>query len=69
MQDQSYLGVHTRYSVKGKYRADITKTEVRNGKSYFAATISEKIRSYWQPLLSGINITEAEIQSYFTKDM
>jgi hypothetical protein len=69
MREEKHLGVTTRYSRNNLFKVEIHKETVMNGVTYYAAVISKKSRSFWQPLLSGINLTEAEIEGYFTQDV
>jgi hypothetical protein len=64
----SYLGVTIRYSNNQNYRVEISGQRKVGEITYYSAIISEKIRSYWQPVLSGVNLTDKEINDYFMRD-
>ena len=56
------------YSKSGKYVVDISKTyQDQTGRNLHAATVMEVIRSYFQPVLSGIGLTDNEINGYLEK--
>lgn len=64
MQNSSYLGVSILSSKQGRYRVEISKVVEVKGVKYFSAQISEKVRSYWQPIVSGVGLLETEIKAY-----
>jgi hypothetical protein len=52
-------------SQSGSFVIDISKEYVdAAGQKLYAAVIMEKVRSYYQPVLQGIAITENEIERY-----
>jgi hypothetical protein len=52
-------------SQSGSFVIDISKEYVdAAGQKLYAAVIMEKIRSYYQPVLQGIAITESEVERY-----
>jgi hypothetical protein len=67
MQEGCYLGVHIRYSASRNYRIDTHKTIESEGKKLHAATIMKKIRSYWEPVLSGVSLTDKELEEYLAQ--
>lgn len=53
------------WSKSKKYRVDISKSyQDMNGQTLYAATVLEVIRNYFQPVLSGIGLTDNEINRY-----
>ena len=55
-------------SQSGSFVIDISKEYVdAAGQRLYAAVIMEKVRSYYQPVLQGIAITENEIERYKAK--
>lgn len=56
------------WSKSKKYCVDISKTyQDQTGRNLHAATVMEVIRSYFQPVLSGIGLTDNEINGYLEK--
>lgn len=54
-----------KWSKSKKYVVEISKTyQDMNGRNLHAATVLEVIRSYFQPVLSGIGLTDNEINGY-----
>ena len=53
------------YSKSGKYVVDISKvyTDISD-RTLYSAVVMESIRSYFQPVLSGIGLIDKEIQKY-----
>lgn len=52
-------------SQSGSFVIDISKEYVDiAGQTLYAAVIMEKVRSYYQPILQGIAITQNEIEKY-----
>ncbi len=62
-------GPSIQYSVNKLYRIDTQSVVNKNGVNYHAATILKSIRSYWQPVLAGINLLDSEIESYLTENV
>lgn len=63
-----YLGIDIQFSINKKYRIDThSKVTGSDGVTYYAATIWEKVRSYWQPVLSGINLLDSELNKYLSE--
>lgn len=62
-----YNGVEVRYSKTRKYRIEIHATAESHGKKYLSAIVMEKIRTYWEPKISGVSMTEAELDKYYTE--
>jgi hypothetical protein len=53
------------WSKSKKYRVDISKSyQDINGRRLHAATVLEVVRNYFQPVLSGIGLTDNEINEY-----
>ena len=52
-------------SQSGNFVIDISKEYVdAAGQKLYAAVVMEKVRSYYQPVLQGIAITESEVEKY-----
>lgn len=57
--------VDTKLSVSGIYRVDIHSQGLgKDNQPYYAVVVMKKIRSYWEPVLQGIYITQSEIDKY-----
>ena len=56
------------HSKSGKYVVDISKTYTDiSGRTLYAAVVMEVIRSYFQPVLQGIGLTQNEIDGYLSQ--
>lgn len=65
LNDSSYLGVTTRYSKTGKYKISINAQVDYEGTTYYSAIVQSKLRSYWQPVIAGVNMTDRELKEYY----
>lgn len=65
MDEGLYLGVRTRYSASKNYRVDIHK-EIKDstGTPVLSAIVMKKVRSYWEVIAQGVNMSEAEVKGY-----
>jgi hypothetical protein len=58
----------TKWSASKEYRVDIQQTVIgSDGVNYHSAIVYKVIRSYFEPVLQGINILDSEINNYLEK--
>lgn len=60
--------LETKWSRSKEYRIDIQNTVVgKDGINYHSAIVYKVIRSYFEPVLQGINILDSELESYLSQ--
>jgi hypothetical protein len=67
MSKTSYEAPKLLKSKTGKYLVQVYSVVTVNGINRSAAIVLEQIRSYQQPILSGINLLDAELNYYLEK--
>ncbi len=60
--------LETKWSQSKEYRVDIQQTiKGSDGINYHSAIVYKVIRSYFEPVLQGINLLDTELESYLAK--